>query len=65
MSRLMIDELKKSQLQDGLLDISKEEAEAILGGQPCTYASQTYSAGSRVKQGDGNVYICQADGTWR
>lgn len=65
MSRLMINGLKKSQLQDELLDISNEEAETIIGGLPCTYASLTYSTGSRVKQGDGNVYVCQADGSWR
>ena len=30
----------------------------------CTYAGKTYSEGSKVKQDDGFIHRCNADGTW-
>jgi hypothetical protein len=52
-------------LDESLVDLSEDEQKAVRGGAAsCTYASKTYSRGSAVKQDDGNIYRCQADGTW-
>lgn len=48
-----------------LVDLSDEQQKGIYGGQNCVYESKEYSPGSRLKQGDGQVYTCSADGTWR
>jgi hypothetical protein len=51
-------------LDESLVDLSEDEQKAVRGGAAsCTYASQTYSEGSTVKQADG-IYVCKADGSW-
>ena len=66
MTNLLIHELHSSKLEDGLLDLSDEQQQAINGGKDCTYASQTYSAGSLIKMVDDLTYKCSGDseGTW-
>lgn len=64
MTNLMIHELHSSNLEDGLIDLSDEQQKALNGGQDCTYASQSYSPGSVVTQGDGRNHTCQSNGTW-
>lgn len=39
-----------------------DQVEAVVGGDGCTYAGQTYSEGSRVEQA-GEIMVCQA-GEW-
>ena len=51
-------------LDESLVDLSEDEQKAVRGGAgSCTYASQTYSEGSTVRQADG-IYSCQKDGSW-
>jgi hypothetical protein len=45
-------------------DLAVDEIEVVSGGENCTYASQSYSAGSVIKMSDGNNHTCQATGTW-
>ena len=50
---------------DTMRELSVDELEVVGGGADnCTYASQTYSAGSIIKMSDGNNHTCQANGTW-
>lgn len=60
MSNLLINEIKNTSLEE-MTELSKEEQEMTLGGAAtCTYASDTYSQGATLSNGQ----TCQWDGTW-
>jgi hypothetical protein len=60
MSNLLINEIK-SVSSGEMIELSREEQELTLGGAAtCTYASQTYSEGAQLSNGQ----TCQSDGTW-
>ena len=64
MAKFTTSKSKSANNEDQLIELAEHEQKAIFGGD-CVYASQTYSTNSVVKQGDGDNYVCQANGTWK
>lgn len=44
-------------------ELTLNEMDMVTGGD-CTYAGETYSTGSEIKNSNGNSQTCQDDGTW-